>query len=132
MHAVYPVFAISVMFVLSVLYMLFVMFVLCLYAAVMVDMHILQHAPSLTTTCPTLHHTAFPTPHPRSMLRNHPPPNQKKLQEVKAALEHHGHELNISSAGAIQQSMVNMCKKLPPSLMDSVSQLLLRTMEVCA
>ncbi len=65
------------------------------------------------------------------MLRCHPPPNQKKLHEAKVALEHHGFTLDITSAGTIQKSMMDMRSRLPPALMDSVSQLLLRTMDVC-
>lgn len=65
------------------------------------------------------------------MLRCHPPPNEKKLQEVQAALARHDLQVDISSAGALQASLLALQRKgMSKGLMDSVSQLLLRTMNV--
>lgn len=65
------------------------------------------------------------------MLRCHPPPNEKKLQEVHAALARHDLHIDIKSAGALQASLLSLQRKgLAKGLMDSISQLLLRTMNV--
>lgn len=64
------------------------------------------------------------------MLRCHPPPNEKKLQEVQAALTRHGLQVDISSAGALQVSLSALQRNLPRGMLDSISQLLLRTMNV--
>lgn len=50
---------------------------------------------------------------------------------MQAALARHGLQVDISSAGALQASLLGLQRSaLPKGMMDSISQLLLRTMNV--
>jgi len=65
-----------------------------------------------------------------SLLRRHPPPNQRKLDELLEFCRHIGLQFDASSARALQRSLEEMEKKLEPDVAMGVKLLLTKPMQL--